>query len=66
MLCLSCIVIIAVASGYRGNFSVSLCQLSTVLHRGMLKTQPVGVAVRRSTTGLEPQRSPYASGGISE
>ena len=48
---------------YRGNSSALWCQLSTVLHRGGLKPQPVGIARWRSKTGSEPQRSGPVSSG---
>ena len=38
---------------YCRNSSASQCQLTTVLLRGRLKTQPVGTAGRRSKTGYE-------------
>ena len=38
-------------SDYGGNSSISRHQLSTELHRGGLKTQPVGVGGRRTADG---------------
>ena len=61
---LCCCNYVIIVYDYRRNSSVSWRQLSTVLLRGRLKTQLVGVAAQQSKTGLEPW-SGHVSDGIS-